>query len=270
MLHQTRILPMMAPLVGSTWSPLVPGALEHGGSQRMADSTQSIVVRVLASLALVASGLSLGCGGGGEKPPTASIEATPTANSADSTEATLAAASAKPQKKQAVDPIVLVRTSAGDIKIQLFAEKAPQTVDNFLRNYVQRHFYEGTIVHHVDAAMVLFGGYGADLQPKETRAEIYNESANGLPNKRGFVAMARSPEVPHSATSQFFVNLTDNEGFDYQSTDEGEAFGYCVFGQVIEGLEIVDQIANSPVTAQGDFPAVPNPPVVVEAINQVR
>jgi len=237
----------------------------------MAESKQSFVVKILASLALLAGWLLAGCGGG-EKPPAASIEATQTVGTADSapSTATLATAPARPQQKESLDPIVLVRTSAGDIKIQLFAEKAPQTVDNFLRNYVNRKFYEGTIVHHADSAMVLFGGYDADLQPKETRAEIYNESANGLPNKRGFVAMARSQELPHSATSQFFVNLTDNEGFNYQSTDEDELFGYCVFGQVIEGLEIVDKIASSPVVAQGDFPAVPNPPVVVESVTQIR
>ena len=236
----------------------------------MSGSQQTFVVKLLIAFAFLAGGLSLGCNKEGEKPPTASIEATQTAGSADAPAATLAAAPARPQKKPAVDPIVVVRTSAGDVKIQLFAEKAPQTVDNFLRNYVQRGFYEGTIVHHVDAAMVLLGGYGEDLQPKETRAEIYNESANGLPNKRGSVAMARSPEVPHSATSQFFVNLTDNSGFDYQETEEGEALGYCVFGQVVEGLDVVDQIAQMSVAQQGDFPAVPNPPVVIQSVEQIR
>jgi peptidyl-prolyl cis-trans isomerase A (cyclophilin A) len=173
-------------------------------------------------------------------------------------------------KKKAVDPIVVLRTSAGEIKIQLFAEKAPQTVDNFLRNYVRRGFYEGTIVHHADSAMVIAGGFGADLQPKETRAEIYNESANGLPNVAGSVAMARSPDVPHSATSQFFINLTDNEGFNYQQTDEGEAFGYCVFGKVLEGMEVAKAIASMPVSQQGDFPAVPNPLVTIQSVEQVQ
>ena len=237
----------------------------------MTGSKQSIVGKVLALIGLLAAVAAVGCGGGDkEKPPTASIEATTTSGTPEATEATLASAPPRPQKKPAVDPIVVLHTSAGDIKIQLFAEKAPQTVDNFLRNYVERGFYDGTIVHHSDPAMVIFGGYGADLQPKETRAEIYNESANGLPNKRGSVAMARSPDVPHSATSQFFVNVSDNDGFNYQETEEGEVFGYCVFGQVLEGLELVDQIAQSTTTAQGDFPAVPNPPVVIQSAEQVR
>lgn len=239
----------------------------------MSGSKHSPVAWFLACGAMLAAGILPGCGGGSEKPPTASIEATQTVASGtdDVLNATTPAASpAKPAKKPAVDPIVLVRTNAGSFKVQLFAEKAPQTVDNFLRNYVDREFYTQTVVHHVDPSMVLMGGFDASLQPKETRAEIYNESANGLKNERGTVAMARSPDVPHSATSQFFVNLADNPGFDYQETDEGEVFGYCVFGKVVEGMEIVERIGQMSTNASGDFPSVPTPLVVIESVEQVR
>jgi peptidyl-prolyl cis-trans isomerase A (cyclophilin A)/peptidyl-prolyl cis-trans isomerase B (cyclophilin B) len=182
----------------------------------------------------------------------------------------------KPAKPKAappkpVDPIVVLHTSAGDIKVKLFAEKAPQTVDNFLNNYARRGFYDETIFHHIEPGMMLIGGgFTADLQPKETRAAIYNESRNGLTNRKGTVAMIHDPEAVHSATSQFFINLVDNPSFDFQAGETEDTFGYCVFGEVVEGMEIVEQIAATPTTAQGDFPAVPTRTVMIEKVEQLR
>jgi cyclophilin family peptidyl-prolyl cis-trans isomerase len=227
---------------------------------------------VLAVSCLVFSG----CGKGNT--PAASIEGTPTASDSP------IAQSAKPepldittappppvQKKPQVDPIVIIQTSHGNLRVQLFVHKAPQTVDNFLRNYVNRGFYEQTIFHHVDKnSMIAGGGFTSDLQAKPNRAPVYNESTNGLKNTRGTIAMARDPELAHSATSQFFFNLVDNGGFDYAGEGDTGEFGYCVFGQVIEGLDVLDKIAQLPVAPQGDFPSVPTEPVVIQGIQQVQ
>jgi peptidyl-prolyl cis-trans isomerase A (cyclophilin A) len=167
--------------------------------------------------------------------------------------------------------VVVLHTSSGDIKIKLFAEKAPQTVDNFLSNYAERKFYDETIFHHVEpGSLLIAGGYDAGLEAKPTRTPIYNESRNGLSNTRGTVAMICDPESPHSATSQFFINLTDNSAFDSKKTDEELAFGYCVFGQVIEGLEVAEKIARQPTTSQGEFAQVPTPTVAIRSIERLR
>ena len=227
------------------------------------------------SLAVSCLVLSTGCGKGNAPaasiPEASSVDQSPIAQSAQG-HSTLAASTAAPvQKKPQVDPIVVIRTSHGDLKVQLFVHKAPQTVDNFLRNYVNRGFYEQTIFHHVDKnSMIAAGGFTTDLQAKPNRAPVYNESSNGLKNTRGMLAMARDPELPHSATSQFFFNLVDNAGLDYAGEGETEQFGYCVFGQIIEGLDVLDKIAQLPVAPQGDFPAVPTEPVVIQNIQQVQ
>jgi len=169
------------------------------------------------------------------------------------------------------DPVVVLHTSAGDIKIRLFAEKAPQTVENFLSNYAERKFYDETIFHHVEAGtMLIGGGYQEDLQGKPTRTPIYNESRNGLSNTRGTVAMICDPESPHSATSQFFINLADNPNLDSKKTDDEIAFGYCVFGQVVEGFDVAQKIAKQPTTAQGDFSQLPTPTVAIRTIERLR
>jgi peptidyl-prolyl cis-trans isomerase A (cyclophilin A)/peptidyl-prolyl cis-trans isomerase B (cyclophilin B) len=171
----------------------------------------------------------------------------------------------------AVDPVVIFQTSAGEIHVRLFAEKAPQTVDNFLRNYVQRGFYDQTIFHHVEpGAMLLAGGYTADLEAKPTRAPIYNESRNGLSNRRGTLAMICDPQAPHSATSQFFINLRDNPDLDFRSEEGEDILGYCVFGEVIAGMDVVDQIAARPTESRGEFPRIPSPPVAILGVRQIR
>lgn len=169
------------------------------------------------------------------------------------------------------DPVVILQTTMGDIQVRLFADKAPQTVDNFLRNYVQRGFYDQTIFHHVEpGVMLLAGGYTAELEAKPTRAPIFNESRNGLSNRRGTLAMVRDPEAPHSATSQFFINLRDNPDLDFRTEGEEELFGYCVFGEVIAGMEVVDQIASRPTDSRGEFPRIPSPPVAILSIRQIH
>jgi cyclophilin family peptidyl-prolyl cis-trans isomerase len=226
------------------------------------------------SLAVSCLVFSTGCGGGKGNTPAASIDAPAPASDTPvtPTSSTLTASTPAPvQKKPQVDPIVVIRTSHGDLKVQLFIHKAPQTVDNFLRNYVNRGFYEQTIFHHVDKnSMIAAGGFTADLQTKPNRAPVYNESANGLKNTRGTIAMARDPELAHSATSQFFFNLVDNPGLDHVGEGDTGEFGYCVFGQIIEGLDVLDKIAQLPVAPQGDFPAVPTEPVVIQNIQQVQ
>ncbi|GIW91996.1 MAG: hypothetical protein KatS3mg110_0037 [Pirellulaceae bacterium] len=170
--------------------------------------------------------------------------------------------------------LVEVRTNLGSFTIRLFAEKAPRTVENFLENYVERGFYEQTVFHHVERDfMIVAGGYTQDLKPKPTRAWIRNESDNGLTNRRGTVAMVRHPDYPHSATSQFFINVVDNPSLDYRpsaSSDRPEeAYGYTVFGEVVSGMDVVDRIAAVPTRARGEFPAVPVEPVVIESIRRI-
>ncbi len=159
-------------------------------------------------------------------------------------------------------PRVRLETSKGIIVVELEAEKAPKTVANFL-HYVRTGFYNGTIFHRViPTFMIQGGGMTADLMRKPTNPPVVNEAANGLKNLRGTVAMARTAEVD-SATSQFFINLKDNPHLDHRGPTPRE-FGYCVFGRVVEGMEVVDAIAAIPTAAQGPFPAdVPTETVTI-------
>ena len=223
----------------------------------------------LALITLVVACWLTGCGGSQET-PAAGTEASSKSAATPGDPAKPAIVLPQPAAKPA-DPVVVLHTTAGDIKVRLFQQKAPQTVSNFLHNYVARGFYEETIVHHVEpGVMLIAGGYGSDLAAKETRTPIYNESRGGLSNRRGTVAMIHDGSSPHSGTSQFFINLADNPDFDAQSTDAGDEFGYCVFGEVIEGMEVVDRIAQSQTTATGEFASVPSPPVVVSSAVQLR
>ncbi len=157
--------------------------------------------------------------------------------------------SAEPSgKKERRKPMVLISTSLGDIKLELYEEEAPITVANFL-SYVEEGFYDNTIFHRViNNFMIQGGGIAADMKQKPTKAPIKNEADNGLKNERGTIAMARTAEV-NSATSQFFINHRDNAFLDHGVRD----FGYAVFGKVVEGIEIVDKIAAVQ-TRPGDVP----------------
>ena len=223
---------------------------------------------------------AVGCGSGDSpSAPESSIAAKaanePASRSADSpgsSKVTVTREAAKPERpKVNVHPEVLIQTSAGDIKIRLDAEKAPRTVDNFLRNYVDRGFYDRTVFHHVEKGfMVATGGYTSELQAKSTRSEIVNEAHNGLKNQRGAVAMARRPEYIHSATSQFFIDLVDNPSLDHQGRDDDSTYGYCVFGQVTAGMDVVDAIADLEVASKGPFPKYPVEPVVIHTIKRLN
>src|SRR3954447_15012235 len=162
---------------------------------------------------------------------------------------------------------VVMETSFGTMKIELDGDKAPISVQNFL-GYVDDKFYDGTIFHRViPNFMIQGGGFEPGMKQKQTKGQIKNESANGLSNKRGTLAMART-NVPDSATSQFFINLKDNDFLDKaQSQDR---VGYCVFGKVIEGLDIVDKIKAVATTTKGGHGDVPVKDVVINSIRRAE
>ncbi len=150
------------------------------------------------------------------------------------------------------DTQVIIQTTLGSFTIALDASRAPATVENFLR-YVDDGHYDGTIFHRViDGFMVQGGGYDAAYGRKPTRAPVRNEADNGLANKRGTVAMARTSD-PHSATAQFFVNLVDNAFLDHKAKNDRD-WGYAVFGKVVAGMDVVDRIAKVRTGAGGPFP----------------
>jgi peptidyl-prolyl cis-trans isomerase B (cyclophilin B) len=158
-------------------------------------------------------------------------------------------------------PRVVLATDRGDIVIELYAEKAPVSTANFLA-YVSRGHYDGTIFHRVIPEFVIQGGgFTTDMSQKPTAPPIINEADNGLKNYRGTVAMARTPD-PHSASSQFFINLADNDFLDHTAkTPQG--WGYAVFGRVVKGMEVVDAIAQSETGSHGPHRDVPVTPTVV-------
>jgi cyclophilin family peptidyl-prolyl cis-trans isomerase len=159
-------------------------------------------------------------------------------------------------------PRVRVHTTAGDFVIELDPGRAPLTVEAFLK-YVKQGFYSGSIFHRVVAGFIAqAGGYTADLTLKPTSGNVPNESGNGLSNLRGTVGFARSAE-PHSGTSQFYVNLTDNLDLNPRPT----RWGYAVFGKVVEGMEVVDDIGHRPTGPGGPFDRnVPLEPITIESI----
>jgi len=155
-------------------------------------------------------------------------------------------------------PHVLLTTSMGEVEVELYADKAPLSVANFLA-YVDSGFYDGTQFHRViPGFMVQGGGFNADMQQKPTQAPINNEAQNGLHNRRGTLAMART-QVVNSATSQFFINHANNAFLDHSSRD----FGYAVFGKVVRGIEVVDKIAQVPTATIAGSQNVPRTPVLI-------
>lgn len=159
--------------------------------------------------------------------------------------------------------IVVMSTSLGEIEIKLNATKAPVSVANFLA-YADSGFFDGTIFHRVMSGfMIQGGGFDENMREKPTRAPIRNEAANGLANKRGTIAMART-SVIDSATSQFFINLVDNVPLNNGVRD----FGYAVFGEVISGMDVVDKIAAVPTGTKGGHDDVPVTPVVIKSVKR--
>jgi cyclophilin family peptidyl-prolyl cis-trans isomerase len=157
---------------------------------------------------------------------------------------------------------VLFETNQGNFTVEVYADKAPKTVENFLQ-YVKDGFYTNTIFHRVISRfMVQGGGFDRELNEKPTRAPIVNESNNGLINQTGTIAMARTPD-PNSATAQFFLNVADNQFLNY-SSPEPDMIGYCVFGKVISGMDVVFKISNLPTGNQRGFSDVPIRTVIIK------
>ena len=164
------------------------------------------------------------------------------------------------------NPTVLLETSSGDILVELFADKAPKTVANFLQ-YVDDGFYTNTIFHRViPGFMIQGGGMDADMKEKLTRGPIPLEAGNGLKNDRGTIAMARTRE-PNSATAQFFVNVVDNFGLNAPQPDGN---GYAVFGKVVQGMDTVDKIRGVATTNKGMYQNVPATPIVINSATLVK
>jgi cyclophilin family peptidyl-prolyl cis-trans isomerase len=168
-------------------------------------------------------------------------------------------------------PRVALETSMGRVVVELYPEKAPRTVANFL-GYVRDGHYNGTIFHRVIADLLIQGGaFTPDLQQKPERAPIPNEANNGLSNLRGTLSAARRNGQKDSATAQFFINTVDNSQFDFRGEATDALTGYCVFGRVVEGMDVVDKIRAVPTAARPPFPAdVPATAVVIERAEVVE
>jgi cyclophilin family peptidyl-prolyl cis-trans isomerase len=166
------------------------------------------------------------------------------------------------------NPKVIMKTSMGDITLELYMDKAPVTVKNFL-GYVDDKFYDGTIFHRViKGFMIQGGGHTADMNKKPTKGAIKNEADNGLSNKKGTIAMARMPD-PHSATAQFFINHGDNDNLDFSAKTDQD-YGYCVFGKVIAGMDVVDAIANVKIMTRRGMQNVPRETIEIISVTKVE
>ncbi len=160
--------------------------------------------------------------------------------------------------------MIKLNTNHGTIVLELDAAKAPNTVANFMQ-YAKDGFYDGTIFHRViNGFMIQGGGMEPGMKEKQTRASIQNEANNGLPNARGSIAMARTPD-PHSASAQFFINLVDNDFLNFRA-ETPDGWGYCVFGKVAEGMDVVDKIKGVDTGNKGHHQDVPVEDVVIESV----
>jgi cyclophilin family peptidyl-prolyl cis-trans isomerase len=167
------------------------------------------------------------------------------------------------------NPTAILHTSMGDIQLELFADKAPVSTQNFI-NYANSGFYENTVFHRVIGNfMIQGGGFTADLKQKPTAPPITNEADNGLSNKRGTVAMARTND-PQSATSQFFINVKDNSNLDYRGKSNAAGWGYAVFAKVTAGMDVVDQIRVVETHSVPPYSDVPVLPVVIERVEIIK
>jgi len=219
---------------------------------------------------------TVGCGSSDSaNPPAVSIN-DPGAGTADPTSHTVSTdadgtAARRSDLRGEEFPEVILTTSNGEIHLKLDAKKAPATVDNFLTNYIAHNHYDGTIFHYVQPEGMILGGlFDADMNPRETKSEIQNEAMNGLKNKRGTIAMSRDPSFIHSSTCQFFINCADNTAFDHIGTDDSSSFGYCVFGEVIAGMDVVDAISAVEVQSSDGFVNLPRQPVQILSARRVK
>ena len=179
-----------------------------------------------------------------------------------------ASAAGPGENAQAANPVVLMKTSLGTIRIELWPGKAPETVKNFLQ-YVDEGFYDGTTFHRVISNfMIQGGGFTQEMRQKPTHAPVKNEAAAELKNDRGTISMART-SVVDSATSQFFINVVDNASLNH-TDNSSSGFGYAVFGKVIDGMDVVDKIKNVATSNSGQFQNVPVKPVVIESLKREK
>lgn len=213
---------------------------------------------VLAGLSVLTL-TALGCGSkAGTDAVTASI-------SGD----TVATSESPAAPKPALPPRYKIHTTLGDLTIELDVKNAPLTCDNFMM-YVARGHYDNTLFHQVERGFIaLGGGYDTKMQERPTDASIRNEAHNGLKNTRGTIAMAREFEVVDGAHSQFFFNLADNPALDHRSSD-AEGYGYCVFGKLVGGMDILDQLGMVAVADTDQFVKKPVEPVVIESVTRVQ
>lgn len=165
------------------------------------------------------------------------------------------------------NPVVVIETAQGPVTVELYADKAPKTVENFLQ-YVDSGHYDGTIFHRVISKfMIQGGGMDANMREKSTGKPVENEADNGLSNERGTIAMARTSD-PHSATAQFFINTVDTNSFLDHSSKTARGWGYCVFGKVTSGMDAVDAIRGVATARRGMHDDVPVEPVVITSIKR--
>jgi cyclophilin family peptidyl-prolyl cis-trans isomerase len=167
------------------------------------------------------------------------------------------------------NPTAIIHTNMGDIKLELFADRAPVSTANFV-NYANSSFYNDTVFHRVIADfMIQGGGFTADMKQKPTAPPIANEADNGLSNIRGTIAMARTND-PNSATAQFFINVKDNTPLDHRGKSDSRAWGYAVFGKVTSGMDVVDQIRMVETKSLPPYSDVPVVPVVIERVQIIK
>jgi cyclophilin family peptidyl-prolyl cis-trans isomerase len=221
---------------------------------------------ILIGLGLLCCLSGIGCNRGGSHAPPAAID-----GSADNAPSGTAKAAKNPPKNASdpLHPVVLIETTLGNITLKLDAVKSPLTVDNFL-TYVGNGHYDQTIIHQVFKGQgFMAGGYGVNGVEKPARTPILNEAHNGLKNLRGTIAMDRRPDAIDSAQSKFFINTADNPALDFKERTV-EGYGYCVFGEVVEGMDVVDRINEAEVRDTENFERAPTQPIIIKSIRRIR
>lgn len=221
----------------------------------------------------IAATAGVGCGGGNA--PTAEIQGGSSPAPVDAAAGSPAAPEGEidwppPTPPVSLHPEVLIKTSQGDIVVRLDRERAPITVDNFL-SYIEQKFYDDTLIHFVAKdSMVLCGAYTREWREKPAGAPILCEAANGLTHRRGTIGMSRNPDDVHSATSQFFFSLTENEALNHQNDETVEGYGYCAFGEVTKGLDVLERISRLPTAEKAGLSSAPASDVVVQSVTILR
>lgn len=246
-------------------------------------------VRIAVAVSLSCGVLLAGCNKAADETPAAAAQATPAAANAAVASGTPAAAGGSVAEQyqnrpttnlagsgvrqvlhvEMPSPIVVMKTSLGEIHLKLNQKLAPRTVSNFVDYVVTKH-YDGTIFHQIEGGYVVLGGtFDEKLRTKSVRYPIPNESANGLKNLKGTIGMSRDPADPNSATSQFYINLADNPSLDRKS-DQPEEAGFCVFGEVVQGLDVVQKIAEVQTAKVDGFEKLPVQTIAVQTMKLMR